>query len=210
MDPVGPEGSQRVSLEFFDGAGKRLGLDGRVASQSRGALCLELPVGDAALGLVRGQQLQVRLHDPHGDLRFMAGVLDVAMGSSVEVRVQLPDPFDQLQARRFRRFEVLLAARCTRLDAAGVAREQYDVRIWEIGGKGAGVYAPCSVQPGTALQFEIALGDLGQCFARAEVRFSRAVGAKERYQWGVEFTRLEAADLERLSAFLRALEQRAR
>jgi hypothetical protein len=209
MDPVGPDTSQRVSLEFFDGAGRRVGLEGRVAAQSRGTMCLDLPVGEAALGLVRGLQLQIRLHDPHGDLRFMAGVIDVAMGSSVEVRIQLPDPFDQLQARRFRRFEVLLPARCTRIDASGVAREQYQVQMWEIGGKGAGILAPCGVPSGTVLQFEVALPDLGPCFARAEVRFSRAVQV-DQYQWGVEFTRLEAADLERLSTFLRGLEKRAR
>src|SRR4030067_31141 len=108
MEPEGPVGSQRVSLEFFDGAGRRVGLEGRVASQSRGAMCLDLPVGEAALGLVRGLQLHGR-------------------------------------------------------------RAQAQVQMWEIGGKGAGVYAPCSVQPGTALQFEIAFPDLGPCLARAEV-----------------------------------------
>lgn len=208
MADVSPENNiQRVSLEFFDPAGRRAALDGRVVAISRDAMRLDLPASEGALALRRGLELRVRLHDPHGDLRFMAAIVDLAMGSSVELRIQLPDHFSQLQARRFRRFDARLSAVCTRIDAGGVAREPYQVQTWEIGGKGAGVLAPCAVSPGTVLLFDVELPGLGRCRTRAEVRFSRPVDGGE-YQWGVEFTRIEAPDLERLSTFLSGLESR--
>jgi PilZ domain len=208
MDPLGPDGGQQVSLEFFDPAGRRLALEGRVVAQSSGAMRLELQASEEALRLTRGVQLQLRLHDPHGDLRFMASVIDVAMGSSVEVRVRLPEHFDQLQARRFRRFDARLPARCTRVDGNGVLCEQYQVETWEIGGKGAGLFGPCAMPSGTVLQFEVHLPELGACLARAEVRYSKPLPGAS-YQWGIEFTRMEAPDLERLSSFLHKLETKA-
>ncbi len=207
MADVSPDGIQRVSLEFFDSAGRRTALEGRLVAISKGAMRLDLPASEAALALRRGLELRVRLHDPHGDLRFMAPVVDVAMGSSLELKIQLPDHFSQLQSRRFHRYDARLPAHCTRLDATGIAREHYQVETWEIGGKGAGIVGPCNVSPGTVLQFDVELPSVGRCRARSEVRFSRATSGGS-FQWGIEFTRIEAPDLERLSAFLGALETR--
>jgi hypothetical protein len=207
MADVSPDSIQRVSLEFFDAAGRRATLEGRVVAISKDAMRLDLPPSEGALALKRGLELRVRLRDPHGDLQFVAVVNDLAMGSSVELWIRLPDHFAQLQARRFRRFDARLPAQCTRIDRAGIAREQYQVHTLEIGGKGAGILGSCGVAPGTIFLFDVDLPNVGHCQARAEVRFSHPA-SDGSYQWGLEFTRLEAPDLERLSEYLSALEAR--
>lgn len=202
MDEVsGPSVGQAASVDMFDSTGRRLRLHGRISWVDAGTLVIALGGGDRVLGAPSGAQAVVECRDDRGNMRFMSTVLEFKLEKGLQVVLEAPPYVARLQSRKFTRHG--LRTKISYLVEG--ERERRTAITEDLGGNGVRLATDRVVGIGVSLALEIDL-DGGVCTGAGQVKHvNRGDGADRfTYLWGVEFTAMDSANLNRLWAFLRA------
>jgi len=210
MDEVsGPSVGQTASVDMFDSTGRRLRLNGRISWVDAGTLVVALAAGDRVLGAPSGTQAMVECRDDRGNMRFMSTVLEFKLEKGLQVVLEAPPYVARLQSRKFTRHG--LRARVGYLVEGEPVRERRTAMTEDLGGNGVRLATDRVIGIGAHLTLDIDL-EGASCTGTGQVKHvNRGQGAdRATYLWGVEFTAMDAPNLARLWAFLRAHAVRVR